>query len=97
MCANVTNVTGALSGLTNCGSGSFNWSYWSLSSRTEWTRDFSIGLEQFYGRLNTMSRGQTANVFAFVGTNIGQPAGVRTLEDQNVLVTRFRVHRDIVP
>ena len=96
LCNGVGGAGGALAGLTNCGPGSFNWSYWSLSSRTQWniTRDFYIGLEQFYGRLQTMSRGQTATVAA---TTFGTTAGLRTLEDQNVWVTRFRVHRDIVP
>ena len=44
----------------NCGAGSFDWSYWSISSRTQWniTKDFYVGLEGYYGHLNTMSKGR---------------------------------------
>lgn len=95
----VTNTPGAntINGLTSCGSGSFDWSYWSVSSRTQWniTKDFYVGLEGYYGHLNTMSKGQT--VFYSAATGTAQPSGVRTLDDQNVFVYRMRVHRDIVP
>ncbi len=96
MCLNLSGTT-AVTSLSNCGSGSFNWSHWSLSSRTQWniTRDFYIGLEQYYGRLNTMSKGQTISLGT--ASTFGQPTGTRTLDDQNVWVTRFRVHRDITP
>ena len=67
MCTNVNTLgagadTNGLSVLTNpgggCGAGTFDWSYWSVSSRTQWniTKDFYVGLEGFYGHLNTMSR-----------------------------------------
>jgi len=94
-----SNVPGSntISGLTNCGDGSFDWSYWSVSSRTQWniTKDFYVGLEGYYGHLNTMSKGQTAVYFS--GTGTGQPSGLRTLDDQNLFVYRMRVHRDLVP
>ena len=93
-------AAGGLTGGTlaaSCGSGSFDWSYWSVSSRTQWniTKDFYIGLEGFYGHLNTMSKGQTATYTVLAGT--AQPSGTRTLADQNVWVTTLRVHRDLVP
>ncbi|MEA2979504.1 MAG: hypothetical protein QOF09_1327, partial [Alphaproteobacteria bacterium] len=86
-----------INNLTNCGSGSFDWSYYSISSRTQWniTKDFYVGLEGYYGHLNTMSKGQT--VFYATAAGAAQPSGIRTLDDQNVYVYRMRVHRDIVP
>jgi hypothetical protein len=88
---------GSLTAITNCGAGSFDWSYYSVSSRTQWniTKDFYVGLEGFYGHLNTMSKGQLATYTQLSGT--AQPSGVRTLDDQNVWVYRIRAHRDIVP
>ena len=68
-----------------------------MSSRTQWniTKDFYVGLEGYYGHLNTMAKGATVN---YVGLAAGaQPTGVRTLNDQEVFVYRMRVHRDIVP
>jgi hypothetical protein len=81
----------------SCGRGSFDWSYYSISTRTQWniTKDFYVGLEGYYGHLNTMSKGQTINYQA--AANTAQPTGVRTLDDQNVFVYRMRVHRDLVP
>jgi len=100
MCGNVLLAgggAGTITGLTNCGPGSFDWSAYTISSRTQWniTKDFYVGLEGFYGHLNTMSKGQTAT---FVATAAGtQPTGLRTLTDQDVFVYRMRVHRDLVP
>jgi hypothetical protein len=98
MCAN-TALGGAntVSAITNCGAGSFDWSHYSISSRTQWniTKDFYVGLEGYYGHLNTMSKGQTALYTAAAAG--AQPTGLRTFDDQNVYVYRMRVHRDIVP
>jgi hypothetical protein len=85
----------------NCGAGSFDWSHYSISSRTQWniTKDFYVGLEGYYGHLNTMSKGQT--VFYSAASQTAQPGNLannpRTLGDQNVWVYRMRVHRDLVP
>ena len=97
MCNNGSGGAGTITGLTNCGPGSFDWSHYSISSRTQWniTKDFYVGLEGFYGHLNTMSKGQTATYTA--SATGAQPTGLRTLDDQNVFVYRMRVHRDIVP
>ena len=78
-----------------CTTGSFDWSYWSVSSRTQWniTKDFYVGLEGFYGHLNTMSAGQTV----VYRTSTSQSSGIKTLADQDVFVYRMRVHRDLVP
>jgi hypothetical protein len=93
--ANSTIGTAAFN--ATCGNGTFDWSYYSVSSRTQWniTKDFYVGLEGYYGHLNTMSKGQT--VFYTAAANAAQPSGVRTLADQDVFVYRMRVHRDLVP
>ena len=80
-----------------CGAGTFDWQYWSISSRTQWniTKDFYVGLEGFYGHLNTMNKGGTA-LYTASATG-AQPTAVRTFDDQDVFVYRMRVHRDLVP
>ena len=90
-------VSGSSTPTPLCADGAFNWSYYSLSSRTQWniTKDFYVGLEGYYGHLNTMSKGNTAQ-YQQAG-NGAQPTRIVTLEDQNVYVARFRVHRDLVP
>ncbi|MEA2982442.1 MAG: hypothetical protein QOF09_4265, partial [Alphaproteobacteria bacterium] len=104
MCGQINGIaptifqgSNTVSGLSGCAPGSFDWSYYSISSRTQWniTKDFYVGLEGYYGHLNTMSKGQTVTYNA--GTGTAQPTGLRTLEDQNVYVYRMRVHRDLVP
>jgi hypothetical protein len=97
MCANGSGGAGTLTALTNCGPGTFDWSHYSISSRTQWniTKDFYVGLEGYYGHLNTMSRGQTATYNALAAG--AQPTATRTFDDQDVFVYRMRVHRDIVP
>jgi len=97
MCGNVSGAAGTISGLTNCGPGSWNFQYYSISSRTQWniTKDFYVGLEGFYGHLNTMSNGQTALYTAAAAG--AQPTGTRTLTGEDVWVYRMRVHRDLVP
>jgi hypothetical protein len=106
MCTNV-NTLGVISangisgvvgpGGTACGAGTFDWSYWSVSSRTQWniTKEFYVGLEGFYGHLNTMNKGGAA-LYTASGTG-AQPTGVRIFDDQEVFVYRMRVHRDLVP
>ena len=94
----VGNVGGAtFSAFCAANRDAFDWSYWSVSSRTQWniTKDFYVGLEGYYGHLNTMGRGQTVNYQQLSGAT--QPSGVRTLQDQDVFVYRMRVHRDLVP
>jgi hypothetical protein len=108
MCANVQAATAANSftalsiggvavACATGASGAFDFQYYSFSSRTQWniTKDFYVGLEGFYGHLNTMSKGATVTYTAATGA--AQPSGVRTLNDQDVFVYRMRVHRDIVP
>jgi len=60
-----------------------NWSTWFLGSRTQWnvTKDFYMGLDVLYSKLNTASSGLVA---------------IPTRNEDNVAV-RFRVHRDFMP
>ena len=109
MCGNINavGVAGA-NGLTvltnaagvNClagSSGIFDWQYWSVSSRTQWniTKDFYVGLEGFYGHLQTMNKGGTA--FYTAAAAGARPTGTYRFDDQDVFVYRMRVHRDLVP
>ena len=100
MCTNINGLasgTNSIAALSNCGAGSFDWSYYSISSRTQWniTKDFYVGLEGFYGHLNTMSKGALVNYTALATGAL--PTAIRTLTDQDVFVYRMRVHRDLVP
>jgi hypothetical protein len=91
----ISSSLGGANLVDTCGNGSFDWSYWSVSSRTQWniTKEFYVGLEGYYGHLNTMSPGATVR-YRSTGA---QPNGLRTLADQDVFVYRMRVHRDLVP
>jgi len=95
------NTIGPPGGAAACiaNSGSQDWSFWSVSSRTQWniTKEFYVGLEGYYGRLETASKGALVAYTGGGGVNAAQPTGVRTLDDQNVYVYRMRVHRDLVP
>jgi hypothetical protein len=101
----VGNV-GASTLSANCGPGTMDWSYWSVSSRTQWniTKEFYVGLEGYYGHLNTAAKGLTAGyrsngaqTSSNSGTALGAGAPLRTFDDQDVFVYRMRVHRDIAP
>jgi hypothetical protein len=108
MCGNINGNAAAantISGLAVGGvllagatcDGAFDWSYWSVSSRTQWniTKDFYVGLEGYYGHINTMSKGDTVTYTA--AATGAQPTALRTLNDQDVFIYRMRVHRDLVP
>lgn len=72
-----------------------DWSIWQIGSRTQWnvTKDFYMGFDVVYYHLNTASKGATATVAA----SGAQPAGLRTIEDQDIVAARVRWHRDIAP
>jgi hypothetical protein len=62
-----------------------NWNSWWVGSRTQWniTKDFYMGLDVLYSKLNT--------------ANVGVPVlGITNSSEDNVAV-RFRVHRDFMP
>jgi hypothetical protein len=72
-----------------------NWSAWQVGSRTQWnvTKDFYMGFDVVYYKLNTASKGAVVNW----GGSGAQPNSTRTLDDQDAVAVRVRWHRDIVP
>ena len=62
-----------------------NWSTWYIGSRTQWniTKDFYIGLDVMYSKLNTANN-QNAQALAVTSS-------------QDNWAARFRVHRDFMP
>ena len=102
ICALQVGAAGAAGGLSFDAAGASgtatcnnNWSTWQIGSRTQWnvTRDFYMGFDVVYQKLRSASRGATAH-FGAAGA---QPSGLRTIEDQDVIHTRVRWHRDIAP
>jgi len=89
----VSAPAGSLTGMSNCDP---NWSWWGVGSRTQWnvTKDFYMGVDVYYTRLNTAFEGY-ANYRA--SANTGAPSGTYTIKDQDVVGTRVRFHRDINP
>ena len=89
LCTNTTvAVVGGVSG--GCDN---DFARWQIGSRTQWnvTKQFYMGFDVVYQKIETASKGATAVVVA----NGAQPAGVRTLEDQDNLAVRARWHRDL--
>jgi hypothetical protein len=74
-----------------------NFQTWSIGSRTQWnvTKDFYMGFDVMYYKLQTASRGAIVNYAAAAGSSIG--SGVYTLADQDTVVGMVRWHRDIAP
>jgi hypothetical protein len=72
-----------------------NWQIWQVGSRTQWnvTKDFYMGFDIAYYRLETASKGAIVNYTQLAGG--AQPTGLRVLDDQNVLAGRVRWHRDL--
>jgi len=86
-----TTFTGASAGCSP------NWSMWFVGSRTQWnlTKDFYVGVDVIYTKLNTGFDGLTTGAgFAPGGA---RPTGVYTFGDQDQVSATFRVHRDFVP
>jgi hypothetical protein len=98
LCASMnanSSAGGVISSFANPALCNNNWSTWQIGSRTQWnvTRDFYMGFDVIYAKLNTASKGALVNVNA----TGAQPTGIRTLEDQDVIAARVRWHRDIAP
>jgi hypothetical protein len=72
-----------------------NWQEWQIGSRTQWnvTKDFYMGVDVVYYKLETASAGATVTA----GATGAQPTAIRVLSDQDAVATRVRWHRDIVP
>jgi Porin subfamily len=92
LCAAVVPTTNVAAFLASCNN---NYSWWTIGSRSQWniTKDFYIGMDVIYMRLQTANKGF---VGGFTGTGT-MPTGIYTIDDQSVWALRFRAHRDIVP
>jgi hypothetical protein len=91
--ANTVNfAAGGATGVASCNS---NWSMWQIGSRSQWnlTKDFYMGFDVVYYRMETSSKGAIVNYNALSGA--AQPSGLRTLADQEALAVRVRWHRDL--
>ncbi len=100
--------SGSLTGITNCNP---DWSWWGIGSRTQWnvTKDFYMGVDVYYTKLQTAFAGYgnyrgvagssppSGGNQACGGGNPNCNSARYTITDQDVIGTRVRFHRDIVP
>jgi len=72
-----------------------NFSWWQLGSRTQWNPhpDLDIGVDVLWTHLNTAYKG--AGVI--LPANGARPAGVYTIDDQDILSVMFRIQRNFLP
>jgi hypothetical protein len=72
-----------------------NFSWWQLGTRTQWNPhpDLDIGVDVLWTHLNTAYKGSNA----VLGANGARPAGVYTIDDQDVISVMFRVQRNFLP
>jgi len=92
--ANVTNGGAFQSaGVTNCDP---DFSWWQLGSRTQWNPhpDLDIGVDVLWTHLNTAFKGFGTLTST---TNTGRPAGLYTIDDQDVVSVMFRIQRNFLP
>jgi hypothetical protein len=98
MCAGfAAAIPGAGTPATGC---NMNWNQWDIGTRSQWniTKDFYIGLDVIYSRLETATLGGTGSYTIAPSATLGKPlqAGYNT-SNENAVTGAFRVHRDIVP
>ena len=95
MCNNLFGGTGQGSSAVAKAGCDNDWSVWWLGTRTQWnvTKDFYMGVDVLYQKLNTASTPGNVGVFTLSG--IGFPKYGNS--DQDNLGFRFRVHRDFYP
>jgi Porin subfamily len=72
-----------------------NWSQWGIGSRTQWniTPWFYVGFDVLYSKLQTASNGAVV----FLNATGAKPSALYTVSDQDNVLFRVRLHRDIVP
>jgi hypothetical protein len=71
-----------------------NFSFWQLGTRTQWNPhpDLDIGLDVLWTHLNTAYKGT-----ATLAANGARPAGVYSIDDQDILSLMFRIQRNFLP
>jgi hypothetical protein len=77
-----------------------NFSWWQVGSRTQWNPDLDIGVDVLWTHLNTAYKGPGVGLVpsgAPLGGNGARPAGLYTLDDQDVLSVMFRIQRNFLP
>jgi hypothetical protein len=97
MCAGfAAAIPGAGTPATGC---NMNWNQWDVGSRTQWniTKDFYVGLDVLYSRLETATLGGTGSYVFTPSAALGKNAFIYNTANENNITTAFRVHRDIVP
>jgi len=73
---------------------------WAIGSRSQWnvTKDFYVGLDVIYMKLNSASINNGAPFVPAGGVPFtGAPASNYQTADQDAVTVTWRVHRDIVP
>jgi hypothetical protein len=76
-----------------------NWTSWWIGSRTQWnvTKDFYMGLDVAYLRMNGMSTSTGLITGAAVIPANTNTAFLKGVDNENIWMARFRVHRDFYP
>jgi Porin subfamily len=76
-----------------------NWTSWYVGSRTQWnvTKDFYMGLDVAYLKVEGMSTSTGLLTGAAVLPANTNQAVFKNVDDQNIWMARFRVHRDFYP
>jgi hypothetical protein len=76
-----------------------DWTSWWIGSRTQWnvTKDFYLGLDIAYQKLNGMSSPTGVIPFAAIPVGTNNAVGTKSTSDEDNWMVRFRVHRDFYP
>jgi len=97
ICAALFGPNGSVtSGATSC---DMNFQAWNIGSRTQWnvTKDFYVGVDVIYQKLNSASLNGGAPVTLRAIPAGGKSGNVYNTADQDVVSVTWRAHRDIVP
>jgi porin-like protein len=83
-------------GASGLGSCSNNFNFWTVGSRTQWniTPWFYVGFDVFYQKLQSASDGA---IVKYTAATTAKPTALYTIDDQDAVAFRVRVHRDIIP
>jgi hypothetical protein len=88
----VTGAAGAITGgVSNCNP---DYSFWQVGTRTQWNPhpDLDIGVDLLWTHLNTAFKGTAA-----LSANGARPAGIYTIDDQDIGSVMFRIQRNFLP